>query len=296
MKKRYKISIGFVVFAGLSFYVLTQYILPYAILQPKRVTTENHLDIEEVPYKYINLESFDSVNLKGYRVPSLIDTTYASMILVHGIGGCKEHFTNLAISLAELGFESWIFDNRAHGQSEGKFSTYGYLEKKDVSKIISCIERENPDHKVGIWGNSLGGAIAIQAMEYDKRLDFGIVESTFTELRQIVYDYQARYCFGIGLEWICDITLNRARELTDFEPEKIKPIESVKRINQPIVIAHGDADKNIKFEYGQALFSNLSSTDKVFIRVEEGEHYGLMATGGENYANRLFKFLLSQVK
>ena len=245
-------------------------------------------------FSVFNLKSFDGINLTGYRVTSLADSTRASIILVHGIGGCKEHFTSLAISLAELGFESWIFDNRAHGKSEGKFSTYGYLEKKDISIIIDEIKKVRQDTKVGIWGNSLGGAIALQAMEYDKRLKFGVIESTFTDLRQIVYDYQARYCFGIGLKWICDLTLDKARELTDFNPDKVKPLESVKYINQPVLIAHGNADKNISFEYGKALFSNLASKEKEFVAVEGGGHYGLFNTGGENYATKLFNFLLKK--
>ena len=294
MKRRNKILIGLVIFIGISIYVITQHVLPYAILQPQRVNSENHLDSNDIPYEVVNLKSFDGINLTGYRVTSLADSTRASIILVHGIGGCKEHFTSLAISLAELGFESWIFDNRAHGKSEGKFSTYGYLEKKDISIIIDEIKKARQDAKVGIWGNSLGGAIALQAMEYDKRLKFGVIESTFTDLRQIVYDYQARYFFGIGLKWICDLTLDKASELTDFNPDKVKPLESVKYINQPVLIAHGNADKNISFEYGKALFSNLASKEKEFVAVEGGGHYGLFNTGGENYATKLFNFLLKK--
>lgn len=294
MKRRNKILIGLIFFIGISIYVITQHVLPYAILQPQRVNSENHLDSNNIPYEVFNLKSFDGINLTGYRVTSLADSTRASIILVHGIGGCKEHFTSLAISLAELGFESWIFDNRAHGKSEGKFSTYGYLEKKDISIIIDEIKKVRQDAKVGIWGNSLGGAIALQAMEYDKRLNFGVIESTFTDLRQIVYDYQARYFFGIGLKWICDLTLDKASELTDFNPDKVKPLESVKYINQPVLIAHGNADKNISFEYGKALFSNLASKEKEFVAVEGGGHYGLFNTGGENYATKLFNFLLKK--
>lgn len=292
MKRRNKILIGLVIFIGISIYVITQHILPYAILQTQRVSSKNHLDSNNIPYEVVNLKSFDGINLIGYRVPSITDSTRASIILVHGIGGCKEHFTSLAISLAELGFESWIFDNRAHGKSKGKFSTYGYLEKKDISIIVDEIKKERQGSKVGIWGNSLGGAIALQAMEYDKRLEFGVIESTFTDLRQIVYDYQERYCFGIGLKWICDLTLDKASELTDFNPNKVKPLESVKRIKQPVLIAHGNADKNISFEYGEALFSNLAPKEKEFVVVEGGGHYGLFETGGKKYAEKLFGFLL----
>lgn len=294
MKKRFKILLILLVLGSVSVYILTQHVLPYAILQPQRVESINALEVEKIPYQTIDLKSFDSISLKGYHVKSLKDTTYASVILVHGIGGCKEHFTNLSIHLAWLGYESWIFDNRAHGKSGGEFSTYGYLEKKDISIIIDNIYKQTPNTQIGIWGNSLGGAIAIQALEHDKRLAFGIIESTFTDLRQIVYDYQARYSFGMPLKWMCDLTLNKASELTDFNPDQVKPLHSVREITQPVLIAHGDADQNIKFEYGIQLYNNLKSPEKEFVTVENGGHYGLFKTGGKTYENKVFGFLKKQ--
>ena len=62
------------------------------------------------------------------------------MILVHGIGGCKESFLSLANRLANQGIASVLFDNRAHGQSGGQYSTYGFYEKKDISRIIDILK------------------------------------------------------------------------------------------------------------------------------------------------------------
>ena len=59
-----------------------------------------------------------------------------------------------------------------------------------------------------------------------------------------------------------------------------------------MLIAHGNADKNISFEYGEALFSNLAPKEKEFVVVEGGGHYGLFETGGKKYAEKLFGFLL----
>ena len=47
-------------------------------------------------------------------------------------------------------------------------------------------------------------------------------------------------------------------------------------IEQPIFIAHGDADLNIKFAYGQQLYEQAKSTDKEFYRVKDGGHYGCL--------------------
>lgn len=86
--------------------------------------------------------------------------------------------------------DTFIFDSRAHGESQGKYCTYGFYEKKDISAIVDFIGPKYRNVNIGIWGNSLGAAVAIQAMEYDSRILFGIIESTFTDLSQIVFDYK----------------------------------------------------------------------------------------------------------
>ena len=137
--------------------------------------------------------------------------------------------------------------------------------KKDIAQIVDKIKARQPNLPVGIWGNSLGGAIAIQALEFDERIKFGIIESTFTELNQIVFDYKKRILKGIGLKFLSDYALKKAGEIANFKPFKVQPIESVKNIEQPIFIAHGDADENISSKYGQQLFDKLKSKDKQFI-------------------------------
>jgi len=278
--------------AGITFfYILPQHVLPYLILQPQRVKDTNTLKTKARDYNDVTLYTSDSIILKGYRVKSNIDTTYASIILVHGIGSCKEHFTDLAIDLSDRGYETWLFDNRAHGESGGQYTTYGFIEKQDISDIVDEIKEENPETKIGIWGNSLGGAIAIQAMEKEDRIAFGIIESTFTELRQIVLDYQKRYSFGISLKWICDSALDRASDIANFDVEKIKPINSVKNIKRPVLIAHGNNDNNIKFEYGEVLYAHLASKDKEFVIVNNADHYNMCEVGGEDYKNKIVSFL-----
>ncbi|WP_452598131.1 alpha/beta hydrolase [Pontimicrobium sp. MEBiC01747] len=296
MKKKYKIAGVVILLIIVTLAFVINNVLPYALLQPKRITTPNYLEIEKQDYTKLSLLTKDSIALKGYHVKSNKDTTYGSVILVHGIGGCKEHFTKLAIDLANRGYDSWLFDNRAHGESGGLYSTYGYYEKTDISLIVDEIKKKQPKTKLGIWGNSLGGAIALQAIERDKRITFGIIESTFTDLRQIVYDYQKRFSYGVGLEWICNITLEKASEIAAFNPEKVKPIESVKNISCPILIAHGNADNNIKFKYGKQLYANLASKDRVFVTVENADHYNIYDIGGQEYSNKLFKFLKRQTQ
>ena len=273
-------------------YIVFQHIAPYAIIKPARANCSHlSLDAYDLQVESLTLETKDQIELKGYWIQSKQDSIRGVMILVHGIGGCKESFLSLANRLANQGIASVLFDNRAHGQSGGQYSTYGFYEKKDISRIIDHIKEQDNQIPIGIWGNSLGGAIAIQSMEYDKRIHFGIIESTFTDMGQIVYDYKKRFLKGFGLRFATDMALKRAGEIGDFNPDLVSPVDAVKSIEQPIFIAHGDADLNIKFAYRQQLYEQAKSADKEFYRVKDGGHYGLFDAGGEDYMLHIQQFI-----
>ena len=176
MKKPFKkVGIG-IIFLMIFGFIIIKYIVPYFLLSPPRIVIDTVPKELELESEELELKTFDELVLKGYWIHSKLKETNGIIILVHGIGGCKEHFYELSLELARKGIATVLFDNRAHGKSEGKYCTYGYHEKKDISIIIDEIKLKEPNLPLGIWGNSLGVAIAIQTLEYDKRIEFGIIE------------------------------------------------------------------------------------------------------------------------
>ncbi|WP_299626530.1 alpha/beta hydrolase [uncultured Tenacibaculum sp.] len=291
MKKRYKLLITFLLFLGIGIYVIFNNVAPYAIIKPPRVSiTKTPKDLN-LDFEEITVNTQDSLTLNGYWIKSQHQQPKGILILLHGIGGCKEHFLELSETLAISGIESILFDGRAHGKSEGEFCTYGFYEKNDVSKIVDLIKTKAPNLKIGIWGNSLGGAIALQTLENDKRIAFGVIESTFTELDQIVFQYKKNLLKGFGIKFLSDFSLKKAGEIANFNPDKVKPIQAVKNISQPVLIAHGSDDRNIPIVFGKQLFKNLASKDKKFINVKDGGHHNLFEKGGITYKKELLDFI-----
>jgi alpha-beta hydrolase superfamily lysophospholipase len=297
-KKRFRIStyLFYIFFTSIFIgFIGLHFIAPKLILGPHIHPGVNNSHKLGLQTKSVSIAIEDNQSLKGFWVNSEQDTTYGIMILVHGIGGNKESFLGLSKRLAKLGVASVLFDNRAHGSSGGKYCTYGFKEKEDIEKIIDFIHYKNPSLKVGIWGNSLGGAIALQSLEVESRISFGLIESTFTDLSQIVFDYKKRILQGFGIRALSDYVLRRAGKIAGFDPSLVKPLESVKRINQPVLIAHGNSDDNIHFKYGKQLHNALGSDDKIFIEVDNGEHAGLFVTGGQKYVDQTMSFIARQL-
>jgi alpha-beta hydrolase superfamily lysophospholipase len=218
-----------------------------------------------------------------------------TIILLHGIRGYKEHFSELAIRLNGKGYNTLALDLRAHGASDGRYCTYGYYEKYDVQKAVDFLITQGVDSNIGVWGQSLGGAIALQALAIEPRLKFGIIESTFSEFTAIVDDYSERM-FGFSISYVNQYALYRASEIADFKPEEVSPLCSAANIHQPIFISHGTEDKHIKYKYGKANFDNLASANKTLFPVEGAVHHNVWQVGGEAYFEQVHNFLYSLYK
>ncbi len=276
-------------------FIIVHIAAPYVVLQPPRVNGNITPQQFGLKHELVNIEVAPNLDLNGYWLQTTIDTARGIIIFAHGVGGCKESYLGVAQKLANRGIESILVDSRAHGESEGEFCTYGFYESQDISKIIDYIQTKQPNLPIGIWGSSMGGAIGILALAKDKRLQFGLIQSTFTELEQIVFDYKKRILKGIGVRFLSNYVLERAGEIANFNPQKVQPIEAVKHIEQPVIIAHGDADKNITYQYSQQLFDQLKAVEKEFYLVKNGGHVGLWDAGGSTFEDKMMGFIERQL-
>jgi len=274
---------------GIIWYLLT-HIAPYMIINPPRITEKFTPEDYGLAYEKLAINSIDSLKISAFHIKAKSASNNV-IILVHGIGSCKEHLIPSARMLSEMNINAIALDLRAHGESDGQYCTYGYYEKHDIRRIVDNLLAENPEANIGIWGNSLGGAVALQALEDDKRIKFGIVESTFTELDKIVFDYQKRFTGGIGFKSVTDYVLRKASKIASFDPNVVKPIISASNLEQPVFLAHGDSDDNISVTYGKELFQALTSAESKCFIVAGGEHWGLAETGGEKYVDSIKNFI-----
>ncbi|MBC3847984.1 alpha/beta fold hydrolase [Winogradskyella echinorum] len=243
--------------------------------------------------KEFYFNSFDNTKLSAEITYSSLDSTKGNIILLHGIRSSKLQFTQLTDFLSAHGYNAIALDSRAHGKSEGQFCSFGVNEKKDITALIDYLSKNENLNHFGVWGQSLGGAIGLQAMGYDKRIKFGVIESTFSDFKTIVNDYFDLHA-GFSFSPFSNYLVNRAGEIAEFDPNDAMPIKYCKSINQPILVVHGNEDKRINIKYGKANFSAIPSKHKEFIQIDSANHSNVWKVGGETYFNRVLKFLDDQ--
>ena len=156
------------------------------------------------------------------------------------------------------------------------------------------LERRGLAKPYGIFCNSLGGAIALQSLANDKRLQFGIIESTFDTYQHVALEYGADVT-GFRSEALTEHVIAKSGAIAGFDPFSIKPVEACKSITCPILMAHGTADEKIPIEFGRRNFEALASVDKKFVAIEGAGHSRLFRYEKNGWPNEIEIFLKRQM-
>jgi pimeloyl-ACP methyl ester carboxylesterase len=129
---------------------------------PSQVETPSDLpfDVEEVTFL-----SEDGLQIAGWYV---LPENGALVILLHGYGGNRTAMIWHAEQLTTAGYGVLMYDERASGESEGDYRSYGWEDPRDVGGALEFLNARadvDPD-RIGIAGCSIGGQIALQGAAY----------------------------------------------------------------------------------------------------------------------------------
>jgi len=276
--------------------LITQIRNPFIELVKYKHHNFDGIEYDQTKGKNISIKTQDGLTLKAFITYAETDNAKATIILLHGIRSRKEFFIEQSKQLAKAGYNSVALDLRAHGESEGKNCTYGVNEKYDIQTLVEYLKVEEAiKTPIGIWAISLGGAIGLQAMGIDKNIEFGIIESTFTDFKTITNEYVTRYLGGINISPLVHYAVNRAADMQNFKPEEARPIDYCKMIEQPVLMVHGNKDIHIKPAYGKENFNSLKSNKKQFLEIESATHLNVWEVGGDAYFKQVADFIESNL-
>ncbi|WP_261809714.1 alpha/beta hydrolase [Levilactobacillus humaensis] len=85
--------------------------------------------------------------------------SHKTVIISHGYKGNGETMANFAQMYHQLGFNVLLPDDRGHGESAGKYISFGWLDRLDYLQWIQqVIDRADANVKILLFGVSMGGA------------------------------------------------------------------------------------------------------------------------------------------
>lgn len=270
---------------------------PVMLLQPRRRgidyyrkrTSLLHPSDAGLPCEDLTLWSPEGIALRCWLIKAP-GTPRGTILHLHGVSECRIVGLPLARRLFEKGYNIILYDSRRHGGSEGTFCTYGFYEKHDAGMVVSAILARPDVHPgpVGVFGNSMGAAVAIQLASTDARIRAVVAESGFAALRTVFDDYQKRM---IKLPWhyLRNLVIKRSEVLAHFKANAVSPLEAVADVHVPIFILHGTADDRISSSYSEQVFQRANEPKELWL-IPGASHNNIAEVGGEEYYRRILGF------
>lgn len=208
-------------------------------------------------FENISLLTADGVRLSGWFVPC--ENARATVLFCHGNGGNMSHRLETIELLQRLGLDTFIFDYRGFGHSEGKPSESGTYKDVEAAWRYLVDEHEVQPDRIIVFGSSLGGAIAAY-LAGSHEPGALIIESTFTSIPDVA---ARRYPYL------------PTRLLMRF---KYNTAEYLSRVVCPVMIIHSREDEMIPFECGERLFE-IAMEPKKFLEITGSHNEGFMTSG-----------------
>ncbi len=162
--------------------------------------------------------------------------------------------------LTQQGFIIASVDNRGTPAAKGRawrksiYGAVGVLSSRDQADALTAISKRwsyIDTDRVGIWGHSGGGSMALNMLfRYPEQYQVGISSAPVADQRLYDTIYQERYS---GL-------------LPDYAQgyQQGSPITHAKNLQGKLLLIHGTADDNVHYQGSERLINELIKHNKVF--------------------------------
>ncbi|MEM1516489.1 MAG: alpha/beta fold hydrolase [Thermofilum sp.] len=243
-------------------------------------------------YEDVEVKTEDGLVLRGWLVKRDSDRT---VIAVHGYTSSRwsDYMRMVLDILARNGFNVAVFDMRAHGASEGAYTTLGYREVRDISAIVDWLESRGLGGKLGIIGYSMGGAITLMALSAEPRLRAGVADSPYIDIRSSGRNWiklvkaPLRYLLLASYPLVVRLTARK----TGVNPENLVMYNYAQKIKKPLLIIAGRNDELVPLEEVEKFYQLLRSVNpNAEIWVNDARHVAAIKDYTSEYEKRVVSF------
>ena len=249
-------------------------------VRPPRLAVARSPEDYRLPVEAVRIRADDGVSLAGWLLPR---PGAPAVVLLHGYPAEKADLLPLAGALATQ-FTTLLVDHRYFGDSEGRATTLGFRERRDLQRVLDFLETRGTT-AVGVFGFSLGGAVALLTAADDPRIRAIVAYAPFADLRTLGHElygwmWLARYPF-------VEAMLLWGRLAFGADISRPTPAEAAARLRIPVLLVHSRTDEQIPFRHAERLRTALASNTRAeFDFMERGRHGELPA----GFERRLIQF------
>lgn len=258
------------------------------VIQPRELFPEEWKKYNLHP-ENISFQTSDGLKLAGVFIRG---TKRASIILLHGYGRSKEQMLPQARFLNQAGYNVFMFDFRASGESEGNYITFGQNEQRDLVGAVRYLKtRSDVDsHQIGLLGFSMGGATALMTSNDLPEIRAIVVCSSFARFKSVIWQNFKEYFKGLPFFPLGWIVLYLIKLRTGIYYPRINPITYIHKLKaRPLMVIHGTHDQKVSVRDAMEIHKQAPWLKEFWI-VQNAGHDNLYEFSKEEYEHRVLSF------
>lgn len=252
--------------------------------------------LESLKFEHLSIQAEDGIKLAGYYYANPLSSKRTA-VLVHGHSSNGfEGYAAVGLKYIDHGYNILLVDNRACGNSEGKWCTFGILERSDTLKWVEYLVQRDPDCSIVLHGTSLGGACVCMMMDLNlpSQVKAAVSDCAFSNIRKQL-EYMIRVTAHIPPGLILPEVLAWFHHWTDLSVDSCSPLESVRQSRIPMMFIHGTLDHYVPMENAKVLYEACPARKQLLL-IEGAGHAASHYIGKETYELELFQFLNQTLK
>ena len=238
----------------------------------------------------VYVRSADGLKLHGVWVPA--EKPIGTIILAHGYRSTRLLDFGLVLEIYHnLGLNLLMPEQRAHGESEGKWITFGVKESGDILRWLKFHNRKFGHLPVILSGLSMGASTMLFLA--DEKLPDNvrgtIADCGFTspkEILSVVFKDTVHIPAGPSL-WVCDLC---ARLFAGFSIYAKDSRKTLMKNRHPILMVHGKADDFVPCYMTEQGYEACSGPKQIML-VEGAEHGISFLVDSQRYKEAVMNFI-----
>jgi pimeloyl-ACP methyl ester carboxylesterase len=250
------------------------------------------LTIAGTPHDYrlaaegLSLTTVDGVKLAAWLIPAATPGAPA-VIALHGYPANKADLLPIADAL-HARFTVLLLDFRSFGASEGRATTLGFRERADLRAAVDALAQRGHT-RIGVFGYSLGGAVALLGAAEDPRIRAVSAWAPFADLRLLARDLY-------GMFWVLkypfvELMVLWGRLFLGGDITRPSPEMAAARLTIPVQIWASRDDDQIPFGHAERLQRALARNPRAEFQFGRGVHN----ERAEDFERRLVEFFATSL-
>lgn len=197
----------------------------------------------------VELRARDGLKLAGWFLPA--PEAKGTLLLVHGYRSSP--FCDFGVIFEfyhTLGWNILAVCQRAHGESEGKYITFGVKERFDVCDwTLYLADRFGPEHRIVLDGISMGSASVLMSLAtpLPDNVKGVIADCGFTSpYDQFAHVLQRK---GVPRQPMMTLVQLYARLFAGFGFRDCSTVDALRQSHLPVLFVHGEQDELVPVRF-----------------------------------------------